>query len=238
MSELTKGYQITKEQCEKMIRGVCSSCGGKLEPIETVDNSNQPTYWAGCNSCNKFCWGVDEQIYKIAHTLVHEHAERVYHEPEPAKPDERDYWFKSQVSGMCFRVAITLKLYESSLASRLAEAQIKTGEAWSEYRVMVTRYTSLQEIAKKQERLLAALTHERDEAVEEMDEANKSALRCHSECDKFIREIDALKKERDEMREFARDVVRHELQFHHTNGCMTELMARAKFLASQQKEGK
>lgn len=35
-------YMQTKQQCADNIGGVCSRCGGKLEPIETVDNSGNP----------------------------------------------------------------------------------------------------------------------------------------------------------------------------------------------------
>ncbi len=59
-------YQITKKQCQESIRGICSYCGGKLEPIETVDNSGNPTFWVGCVPCGVFDNGTDPKTYEIA----------------------------------------------------------------------------------------------------------------------------------------------------------------------------
>ena len=63
-------YKITKEQCQSMINGICSRCGGKLEPIETVDNCGDPTFWQGCNKCSRFDSGVDLVTYLTAKELV------------------------------------------------------------------------------------------------------------------------------------------------------------------------
>ena len=53
------------------------------------------------------------------------------------------------------------------------------------------------------------------------------------------KEIADLTQERDEMRKFIQDVAEHDLQPHHKDGCMQELVAEAKrILASRQKEGK
>jgi len=63
-------YQTTKSECRKQITGVCWGCGGKLEPIKTVDNAGNPTYWAGCMNCSRFCYGVDPKIWRTARNLV------------------------------------------------------------------------------------------------------------------------------------------------------------------------
>ena len=63
-------YRITEEHCSKMIFGVCSCCGGKIEPIETVDNSGNPTFWGGCKKCSVFDWGVRKTVWRVARTLV------------------------------------------------------------------------------------------------------------------------------------------------------------------------
>ena len=74
-------YITTKEQCQKRIdemRNVCTCCGGGLVPLETVDNSNRPTYWIGCEKCQKFDNGTKEKIFKIAVKMVDERRFRAY----------------------------------------------------------------------------------------------------------------------------------------------------------------
>ena len=64
-------YRITKKQCEQSIGNVvCEGCGGRLEPIETCDNSGNPTFWVGCHHCQAFRSGVDKKYYEIARKLV------------------------------------------------------------------------------------------------------------------------------------------------------------------------
>lgn len=68
---MTKEYKITSESCAKMVEGlVCASCGGNLEPFETVDNAGDPTYWPHCPKCQVIDWGVKEEIHKAAAYLV------------------------------------------------------------------------------------------------------------------------------------------------------------------------
>jgi len=100
-------YITNKEQCQSTIDKrmpiVCSSCGGKLEPIKTVDNANNPTYWIGCMSCMKFDNGVSPRVYETAKYMVTERHFMAYREPMPEKEDtERyNYWLKSQIGGTC-----------------------------------------------------------------------------------------------------------------------------------------
>lgn len=63
-------YVMTKEECEHKITGVCEGCGQPLSAIETVDNSNHPTYWQGCQSCSCFRQGVDPKHYRVAIRLM------------------------------------------------------------------------------------------------------------------------------------------------------------------------
>lgn len=65
-------YQQTKEQCESKIKGVCPGCGGQVTAIETVDNSNQPTYWSGCEECSFYTHAVPLEVYEMARLLVEE----------------------------------------------------------------------------------------------------------------------------------------------------------------------
>ena len=72
-------YQITKEECQASIgKNVCSSCGGKLEPIETVDNSGRPTFWTGCMACCRYDSGVLRETFEIAKVLVERHGFKLY----------------------------------------------------------------------------------------------------------------------------------------------------------------
>lgn len=106
-----KQYRITKEECRERIRGICNRCGGPLEPIETVDNSHNPTFWAGCMACHVFTSGTSEKIYKIATTLV---LERHYHhylhlQYDPDDDEEtRLYKQREQIGSICDLVAEVL----------------------------------------------------------------------------------------------------------------------------------
>ena len=96
-------HRITREQCQERIRGVCEGCGGKLIPIETVDNSGNPTFWTGCSHCQCFRAGVDEKYFKIARQLVDEgtvvpysHIDRSeYHDPK-----KKEYYLDTQTAGL------------------------------------------------------------------------------------------------------------------------------------------
>lgn len=99
-------YKITKKQCQQQIdknQNVCTNCGGKLVPLETVDNSGNPTYWIGCESCQKFDYGTDKHIYKIAARMVDERHFVAYNcEQQPDKekePDRFNHWRKEQIGG-------------------------------------------------------------------------------------------------------------------------------------------
>ena len=89
-------YQITKEKCQEMIHGVCSNCGGKLVPIETVDNADHPTFWSGCKRCSIFDNGVAPEIYKIAVKLVDECKYRHYPNSDFTNQEEERY---AQIGG-------------------------------------------------------------------------------------------------------------------------------------------
>lgn len=111
-----KVYRTTKEQCQSMISGVCSRCGGELKPIETVDNSGNPTYWSGCESCSVFDWGIDPEVFEIATRMVRKHHFICYpHIDAPgSKPHHsdgyEDYYWKSQIGGTSTLVAQILRV--------------------------------------------------------------------------------------------------------------------------------
>lgn len=111
-------YITTKRQCQSIIDkygNVCRGCGGKLEPIKTVDNSNNPTYWAGCMTCSVFDNGAPLLIFKIAQRLVVDKWHRAYHESEPDKntdPEKYNYWLSSQIKGTCNIVSSVLTIHK------------------------------------------------------------------------------------------------------------------------------
>jgi hypothetical protein len=103
---MSKEYKTTKEECEKKIFGVCEGCGGKLEPIETVDNGGSPTFWVGCTHCMCFRGGIEERYFKVARECVEKDIIRPYgfmHECEyKDNPDRLDYFYDSQTAGLSF----------------------------------------------------------------------------------------------------------------------------------------
>ena len=99
-----KKYVTTKKECLKKIKGVCEGCGGKLEPIETVDNANNPTFWVGCFHCNCFRAGIDKIYFEIARELVKKDTIIPYSSRN--KFDYKDnserleYWLDTQTAGL------------------------------------------------------------------------------------------------------------------------------------------
>ena len=74
---MKKDYMITKEECQKTIKGVCEGCGCELEPLETVDNAGNPTFWVGCQKCYCFRAGVDAKYFDIAQVLISEQSSNI-----------------------------------------------------------------------------------------------------------------------------------------------------------------
>ena len=113
-------YRISKDECESRIAGVCSQCGGELSAIETVDNGNNPTYWAGCKRCMRFDGGVDPLVYDVAKALVEDdgyrHYSHIHIDPNDTE-EMRKYKIESQISGACGIVA----QIRSMLAGRTKE---------------------------------------------------------------------------------------------------------------------
>ena len=101
--ESIKEYKTTKEVCQKGIRGVCPGCGGLVEPIETVDNSGDPTFWAGCKNCHEFCSGVNPIIFKLAQHMVTKEGLVPYHHLREYDGDKEmvDYCLRGQTKGAC-----------------------------------------------------------------------------------------------------------------------------------------
>lgn len=73
-------FQVTKKQCQKRIdelNNVCDWCGRNIVPLKTVNNSGEPTYWAGCmhgqtdeGAWGHFTNGVKKELYDLAAKLV------------------------------------------------------------------------------------------------------------------------------------------------------------------------
>lgn len=124
MTDAEIKYDITKEQCQEMIDKspvVCPRCGGKLEPIETVNNADIPTYWSGCNACGMFSWGFPPEVFQIANQIVRDrHFQPYSHDPFPynGTDEQKDYWYKNQTGGACSTVAMILNLYKTIITNR------------------------------------------------------------------------------------------------------------------------
>lgn len=123
-----KVYIQTREECAKHIHGVCDSCGGELEPVETVDNAGSPTFWSACLKCGTFQYGTDPDIFKIAVELVDNHNWVVYsHAPLNAyrfgTDSEKDYWRRSQISGTVSKIRDVLQVQKQLDLSLLRQGQ-------------------------------------------------------------------------------------------------------------------
>lgn len=106
-------YATTKEQCAKLIHGVCRGCGEKLEPIETEDNAGNPTFWSGCFACSRFDNGVDRRVWETARRMFeggYRHYSHLHLVPEDTEGD-RAYKTLEQVRGTCNVVIDVLAAY-------------------------------------------------------------------------------------------------------------------------------
>lgn len=120
-----KYYQTTFDECLKKINelgGVCEGCGNNLEPIETVDNSNNPTFWRGCIKCSCFRVGVKKIYFDIARELVEKEIIIPYHflivEKNEGKfntPELLEYYYQSQCAGLSHTIG--------QIAAMLAERE-------------------------------------------------------------------------------------------------------------------
>lgn len=113
-------YITTKEDCQKQIDTngkVCTRCGGKLTPIETVDNLDRPTFWIGCESCKIFNYGVKPIFFEIAKKMVMERNHTAYsYEKEPDKeknPEHHRCWTETQIGGTSLQVQEIISLFYS-----------------------------------------------------------------------------------------------------------------------------
>lgn len=112
-------YVTNKQQCEDAILKsgcVCSQCGGKLSAIETVDNANNPTFWAGCEDCSRFDYGVKPIVFEIAKELVlnrnyvhYSHMGGKY----GLEGEKLKYWIDTQIGGASSIVSQIIYLYKN-----------------------------------------------------------------------------------------------------------------------------
>lgn len=101
-------YKITEQECQDKIDGVCSRCGGELSPIETVDNSRDPTFWPGCKKCSHFDWGIDADVFAIAKSMVVDHHYKRYSHTD----DEG-----SQINGACGIILLVRQVTEDIIST-------------------------------------------------------------------------------------------------------------------------
>jgi predicted Fe-S protein YdhL (DUF1289 family) len=101
-------YQVTKKQCQNKIKelnNVCDRCGKELEPIKTVNNADEPTYWIGCfhgqkekGAWGNFTSGVKKEVYKLAYKLVLEDDDFRFKREEGY---DFEYLFQNAVAKAC-----------------------------------------------------------------------------------------------------------------------------------------
>lgn len=104
-------YQVTKKECQAEIdklNNVCDKCGRKIKPIKTVNNADEPTYWAGCfhGATGKGAWGnftsgVKKEIYDLAVKLVLEDGSGFGMKYEDKETKDFDYAFNNAVGRAC-----------------------------------------------------------------------------------------------------------------------------------------
>jgi hypothetical protein len=99
-------YQQTFDECLSHINGVCEGCGGKLEPIETVDNSNNLTFWQGCKKCSSFRNGVKIKYWKVARELIEKDIIYPYHHLRVDRENlDKEYYLSAQTAGLAHIIA-------------------------------------------------------------------------------------------------------------------------------------
>lgn len=111
-------YITTKQECQNRINElnhVCDGCGGVITPFETVYNSDRPTFWSGCETCQKFTSGVAKEVYLTAKDMVQNQYYLAYsymdRPTEKSTEGYREYYEHSQISGATSVVRQVLQTY-------------------------------------------------------------------------------------------------------------------------------
>ena len=100
-------YETTKEECQKQIGdNVCPFCGGELKPMETVDNSDNPTYWA------KAIWKIARKLTEEGWIKAYPHLDKTDYNDSPEK---KEYYLNQQTSGATRIVQAVLSEYEKEV---------------------------------------------------------------------------------------------------------------------------
>ena len=106
--------RIDKRNC------ICDSCGGKLDPMRTVDNFGSPTHWIGCRRCGYFTYGVKKEIYEIAWRFVD--SGYVHYDgieiSDNSSPQEMIFWRERQIRGACEVVIMVLLIAKQNIVAR------------------------------------------------------------------------------------------------------------------------
>ncbi len=108
----------TYEECRERISGVCEGCGGKVEPIETVDNAGSPTFWAGCKKCECFRLGVERKYFEVARQIIEDGFLSDYRVASKYKNDKTDMgkaMYEYQLSEQIARLAKDINFIENRL---------------------------------------------------------------------------------------------------------------------------
>jgi hypothetical protein len=104
---MEKKYQTTQEECQNnIIKGnVCGYCGLEIVPIETVNNSGEPTFWSGCMHNKKmgewghFSCGYNKEMYDLAYKIILD--DGIYLHMEKDATADFEYQFMNGVNMVC-----------------------------------------------------------------------------------------------------------------------------------------
>lgn len=146
---MEKEYVQTEQECQKKIddyNGVCTGCGGELTPMETVDNSHNPTFWSGCEPCAVFDWGVEVEIFNAARYMVLERFHYVYRshqKPEATSGEDYDYWLATQTKGAVSLLRDVKKAFEANGVVVFLDAETEQAFKQSEIETLRTKVHAL-----------------------------------------------------------------------------------------------
>jgi hypothetical protein len=121
-------YDRCLEQINNVENCVCEGCGGKLEPIKTVDNAGTPTYWVGCKHCSCFRSGIEKEYYKIARELVEDNVLKPYHSMSRADysdtPEKLEYYYDSQTAGLSHIIRVIHQMLKEKFNDKEAKNEL------------------------------------------------------------------------------------------------------------------
>lgn len=148
MQTTEKIYKTTEKECADKVKGlVCDGCGGGLKPLETVDNSGDPTFWPTCEVCQKYCWGVDVKTFLICKRMFENGMLAYGKMHEPTNEHDAAYYKSCQISGLrniLSDVRKSIKEVESDKQKLIDAAPELLGALKKAQRLLIATMTEVQ----------------------------------------------------------------------------------------------